>query len=86
MINDSANVNVSYTIHDNGVIKVDYRLDVKPGLPNIPKIGMQMGIDKNYDTHRIFGRGPLKIILTKVMDLMQGVYNLAVLMILWNHM
>ena len=60
LINDSAVVKVVYTITDNGVIKVDYALDVKPGLPNIPKVGMQTGIARSYDSITWYGKGPME--------------------------
>ena len=61
LINDSASVKLNFTVNSEGVIKVDYWLDVKPGLPNIPKIGMQAGINKNYTRVEYFGRGPWKL-------------------------
>lgn len=60
LINDSATVTVVYTINSNGVIKVDYALDVKPGLPDMPKVGMQGGINDSYSTIEWYGRGPLE--------------------------
>ncbi|MFD2163854.1 glycoside hydrolase family 2 TIM barrel-domain containing protein [Paradesertivirga mongoliensis] len=60
LINDSASVAVTYTVNGDGVIKVDYSLDVKPGLPNIPKVGMQGGIARGYDNISWYGKGPLE--------------------------
>jgi beta-galactosidase len=60
LIHDSATVKLDYTIGPDGVIRVDYILQVKPGLPNIPKIGMQCGINKNYTQIEYFGKGPLE--------------------------
>ena len=60
MINDSAAVTVLYTLNGDGVLKVDYSLDVKPGLPNIPKVGMQGGIARAYDNISWYGRGLLE--------------------------
>jgi len=59
-INDSAAVNVVYTLNGDGVLKVDYSLNVKPGLPNIPKVGMQGGIARAYDNITWYGKGPLE--------------------------
>jgi Beta-galactosidase/beta-glucuronidase len=57
LINDSATVSVQYTISANGVLKCDYSLDVLPGLPNIPKVGMQTGIPAAYDSITWYGKG-----------------------------
>src|SRR6185503_15045117 len=75
LINDSANVKVIYTINDEGVIKVDYWLDVKAGLPNIPKIGMQGGINRNYTQIEYFGRGPLENYVDRRYGMDAGIYN-----------
>lgn len=58
LINDSARVLVTYTFSGSGVVKVDYHLTVKPGLPNIPKVGMQMGTADSYQQLEYFGKGP----------------------------
>lgn len=60
LINDSATVTVTYTFSGSGVIKVDYELIVKPGLPNIPKVGMQLGTAPSYQQITYFGRGPME--------------------------
>lgn len=60
LINDSANVSVTYTFSGSGVIKVDYALNVKPGLPNIPKVGMQLCTAPSYQQITYFGRGPME--------------------------
>jgi beta-galactosidase len=78
LINDSAEVHVIYTITDHGVVKVDYRLQVKPGLPNIPKVGMQMGIERSYDNIEWFGKGPMENYIDKNYGADAGIYNLPV--------
>ncbi|WP_207425260.1 glycoside hydrolase family 2 TIM barrel-domain containing protein [Pedobacter sp. SYSU D00535] len=60
LINDSASVKVNYVIAGDGAVKVDYSLDVKPGLPNIPKVGMQTAIRQNYSNITWYGRGLLE--------------------------
>ena len=60
MIHDSATATVSYEVYRNGVVHITYGLEPKPGLPNIPKVGMQMGIKRSYDNIEWFGRGPLE--------------------------
>ncbi|MFC3362376.1 glycoside hydrolase family 2 TIM barrel-domain containing protein [Pedobacter fastidiosus] len=65
LINDSATVKVSYSISNTGIVKVDYALTVKSGLPNIPKVGMQMGILRNYDNITWYGKGPMENYIDK---------------------
>jgi len=78
LINDSANVNVQYYFSGNGVVKVDYALTVKPGLPNIPKVGMQMGIEKNYDNIEWFGKGPRENYIDKNYGVDDGWYKFPI--------
>jgi len=75
LINDSAKVTVNYFIHENGLIKVEYSLIAKPGLPNIPKIGMQMGIDSSFKQIEYFGRGPLENYIDRRYGADVGIYN-----------
>ncbi len=75
LINDSAHVQVVYTIEGSGIIKVDYRLTVKPGLPNIPKVGMQGAINRTYDNIEYFGKGPLENYIDRSYGFDVGVYN-----------
>ena len=57
LIRDSATVNIIYTINGDGVLKVDYELEPAAGLPNIPKVGMQGGIARDYEQISWYGRG-----------------------------
>ncbi|KAI9451721.1 glycoside hydrolase family 2 TIM barrel [Russula earlei] len=78
LIHDSASVKVVYTITGDGVVKVDYALDVKPGLPNIPKVGMQMGINPNDSTIEWYGRGPLENYIDRRTGFEVGIYSLPI--------
>jgi beta-galactosidase len=75
LINDSASVKIIYTINGDGVVKVDYSLEVKPGLPNIPKVGMQMGIAQEYQNIEWFGRGPLENYVDRRYGFDAGIYS-----------
>src|SRR5690606_36228588 len=46
---DSANVTVNYAVKQHGIVSVDYQLEVKGGLPNIPKVGLQLGINPTFE-------------------------------------
>ena len=78
LINDSAKVKVVYTISNEGVVKVDYQLNVKPGLPNIPKVGMQMGIERSYDNIEWFGKGPMENYIDKNYGFDAGIYSMTI--------
>ncbi|HEY6505338.1 MAG TPA: glycoside hydrolase family 2 TIM barrel-domain containing protein [Chitinophagaceae bacterium] len=75
LINDSASVQVTYTVNQDGVVKVDYKLSVKPGLPGIPKIGIQGGINKDYTQIEYFGKGPLENYTDRRYGFDAGIYS-----------
>lgn len=78
LINDSASVQIVYTINGDGVIKVDYSLNTLPGLPNIPKVGMQCGILRDYDNINWYGRGPLENYIDRNYGSDAGIYSLPI--------
>ena len=75
LINDSASVKVNYYISGNGTIKVEYALNVKPGLPNIPKVGMQGGFRREYDKITWFGKGPMENYIDRRFGFDAGIYS-----------
>jgi len=75
LIHDSASLKLIYTVFPNGVTKIDYWLDVKPGLPNIPKVGMQGLINKKYTQIEYFGRGPMENYIDRRYGSDVGVYS-----------
>ncbi|NCU02722.1 MAG: DUF4981 domain-containing protein [Chitinophagaceae bacterium] len=75
LLNDSANVTIVYSIYSSGVVKVNYRFKANPGLPNIPKIGMQIGIDSSFKQIEYFGRGPLENYIDRRYGTDVGIYN-----------
>ena len=60
VIKDSASVSVNYIVSNDGTVKVAYELKASSALPNIPKVGMQMGIKQNYNQISWYGKGPLE--------------------------
>ncbi|QKJ28530.1 DUF4981 domain-containing protein [Mucilaginibacter mali] len=75
MIKDSAIINITYIIYGDGTIKVDQDLNANPKLPNIPKIGMQMGIDKADTIITYYGRGPLENYIDRRTGFEAGIYT-----------
>ncbi len=76
VIKDSAEVKIVYTITGNGIIKVDYALTANNGLPNIPKVGMQCGINKNDSLIQWYGRGLYENYIDKNDGFDVGIYQL----------
>ncbi|MEY4433394.1 MAG: hypothetical protein RLZZ44_1528, partial [Bacteroidota bacterium] len=60
IIKDSAQVRMVYTINSEGIIQVNYNLTASDKLPNIPKVGLQMGILKKFDLVSWYGKGELE--------------------------
>ncbi|MCJ8210003.1 DUF4981 domain-containing protein [Mucilaginibacter sp. RS28] len=78
LIGDSAKVTVTYVINGNGAIKVDYQLTADPKLPNIPKIGMQGGIDATYQQISWYGRGPFENYIDRNSGAIAGIYHMPI--------
>jgi beta-galactosidase len=75
LINDSAAVQITYLVNGNGVIKVNYALNVKPGLPDIPKVGMQCGIKRDFDQISWYGRGLYENYVDRRTGFESGIYT-----------
>ncbi|MDW8849448.1 glycoside hydrolase family 2 TIM barrel-domain containing protein [Flavobacterium sp. MMLR14_040] len=60
VIKDSAQVYVDYVINSSGIIVVNYKLQANKKLPNIPKVGMQMGVQRQFDQISWYGKGELE--------------------------
>jgi beta-galactosidase len=69
---------VVYTIYGNGLIKVDYSLVPNDSLPNIPKVGMQCGIKKDYSNITWYGRGPKENYTDRRYGFDAGIYSMPI--------
>ena len=78
IIKDSANVSVVYNIKQDGTIKVDYSLKASNKLPNIPKIGMQMGVQRKFDQISWYGKGELENYNDRSFGSFIGKYSLPI--------
>lgn len=76
LIHDSAAVVLKYTVNGDGVLKVDYSLKANPGLPNLPKVGMQGGINRAYDQVSWYGKGLLENYIDRNYGFDAAVYTL----------
>ncbi len=75
MLNDSVLITVQYFENKNGVVKVNYNLVVKNGLPNVPKIGMQIGINRSFENIEWYGKGPFENYMDKNFAADVGIYK-----------
>ncbi|MDR6561964.1 MULTISPECIES: glycoside hydrolase family 2 TIM barrel-domain containing protein [unclassified Arcicella] len=75
LVNDSASVQVNYTINGDGIVKVNYDFKASSALPNIPKIGMQCGIESTFDNITWYGRGALENYVDRRYGFDVGIYQ-----------
>ncbi|WP_163325413.1 glycoside hydrolase family 2 TIM barrel-domain containing protein [Draconibacterium mangrovi] len=58
-VGSNSQVEITYAISGNGVIDVHTSISlVGDSIPEIPRLGMQMAIDDQYENVSFFGRGP----------------------------
>lgn len=75
LIHDSVTVQVKYTFDYHGELHVDYVFTPQKGLPNVPKIGMQMGVDRSLEEINWFGRGPFENYVDRQMGSFVGIFK-----------
>jgi len=75
IIDNKASVRIVYLVNGDGVIKVNYNLIVKDSLPNIPRVGMQCGIRREFENINWFGRGPLENYIDRRYGFDAGIYS-----------
>ncbi len=78
LIGGKASCQVVYTVNGDGVLKVDYSLNPSTVLPNIPKVGMQCGIIRNYDQITWYGKGPQENYIDRCHGFAVGIYSLPI--------
>jgi beta-galactosidase len=78
VIKDSAQVRVDYVIKSNGIVVVNYKLQANKKLPNIPKVGMQMGVQRQFDQISWYGKGELENYCDRSFGFTVGKYSLPI--------
>ena len=76
--NINSNLSTSYTIYGNGEVAVSYDFVAGGGLPNIPRVGMQMQIDSDYDKLKWYGNGPYETYWDRNKGAAVGIYEKSV--------
>ncbi len=69
---------VSYSIYGSGQIKINYHLNTGSGLPNIPRVGMQMKIPAAFDQQQWYGLGPQETYSDRKMGAQTGIFTNSV--------
>ncbi|MFC5283556.1 glycoside hydrolase family 2 TIM barrel-domain containing protein [Pedobacter alpinus] len=77
IVKDSAKVILTYTIDNEGGIKVDYQLKANSALPNIPKVGLQGAIANDYQNITFYGKGPQENYIDRAFGFDVGIYHMA---------
>ena len=70
-----AELYVSYTVHDNGIIKVDMDYKGVKDMPDIPEFGLMFTLPADYENVRYYGEGPDECMLDRRMGARLGVYE-----------
>ncbi|WP_417939464.1 glycoside hydrolase family 2 TIM barrel-domain containing protein [Flavobacterium sp. RS13.1] len=78
IIKDSASVRVDYWVQANGIIQVDYQLKIEKPMPNIPKVGMQMGVPNMFKQISWYGKGELENYCDRSFGFTVGHYSLPI--------
>jgi beta-galactosidase len=77
IVKDSAEVVLTYTIDNEGGIKIDYQLKANSALPNIPKVGLQGAIANDYQNITFYGKGPQENYIDRAFGFDVGIYQMA---------
>jgi len=78
MPGDSARIVVRYVVKPQGVVSISYDLQVRDGLPNIPKIGLQMGINPSFEQLQYYGLGAMENYPDRAYGFDLGVYAMDI--------
>jgi beta-galactosidase len=68
----------NYTVFGNGDVVVDYNFVAGNGLPDLPRVGMQMQITDQFDQMQWFGCGPHETYWDRHMGSAVGMYEKSV--------
>jgi len=75
VVEDSAIVVITYRVLSNGAVEVNYLLEANPALPNLPKIGMQCGIERSYENINWYGRGLMENYIDRSYGFEAAIYS-----------
>jgi beta-galactosidase len=67
-----------YSIYPKGLIQVEYTVDIPDVAPKVPRIGLQMEIDKTYQNITWYGRGPHENYIDRFTGAPVGIYTSSI--------
>jgi beta-galactosidase len=70
-----SNLTLSYTVFGSGDILVNYLFEPGKDLPEIPRVGLQLGLDTSMRTFDWFGRGPMESYWDRKTSVPVGIYR-----------
>ncbi|WP_418222667.1 glycoside hydrolase family 2 TIM barrel-domain containing protein [Clostridium isatidis] len=73
--NPTTNVNISYIVEENGVIKVRVKYKGKEGLPELPLLGMNFRLLSEFNSFIYYGMGPEENYIDRCEGAKLGVYS-----------
>ena len=71
-------ISAAYTFYAAGGIKIDMRVKVRDGLPELPRFGIQFNMPEGTENLRYFGRGPIESYIDKRLASKLGEYSTTV--------
>ncbi len=69
---------IAYSIFGSGQIKIDYHLSPANGLPDLPRVGLQLRIPTEFDQMRWYGPGPQETYSDRKLGAQTGIYDASV--------
>ncbi|MDH3245225.1 MAG: DUF4981 domain-containing protein [Saprospiraceae bacterium] len=76
-ITDVGKMHMSYLIGEDGKVKVEVTFNLVEGLPEVPKVGMQLRIPAEYSTVSFYGKGPHESYIDRDGSARFGIYNMS---------
>ncbi|KAA3653845.1 MAG: DUF4981 domain-containing protein [Calditrichaeota bacterium] len=74
IIPNAGNIEENYTVYGNGIIDVDFNLQVEESAPELIRVGMQAGINKAFVNARFYGNGPHENYIDRNQSAFKGLY------------
>ncbi|MEO1053481.1 MAG: glycoside hydrolase family 2 TIM barrel-domain containing protein [Bacteroidota bacterium] len=71
-------VKLTYHVHGDGSLQVEYQFMPGAGLPELPRLGWQTAVDASFDQLTWFGRGPYESYTDKKTGMMVWAYSESV--------
>jgi beta-galactosidase len=75
IIPGKAEVTVKYTVNGSGTVRTEFLLDASHDLPDIPKVGMHCGINRELERITWYGKGPLENYIDRRVGFDAAIYS-----------